>query len=158
MEAETVRIRRMTAQDIDAAMPVEEASFSRPWTKQTFHATLLLPYAMYFVAECGGSGGQDKRIVGMCGLRNIAGTGEITNVGVLPAFRRRGIARMLLAETIREGGKAGTQEFTLEVREGNAAAIALYSSFGFSVEGRRKGFYEAPAEDALIMWRRTPEG
>jgi len=177
MEESSIRIRRMTAEDIDSALPVEEASFRHPWTRETFHATLLLPYAMYFVAEVlpgtelpgseptDGSGSaasrresDGARIVGMCGLRNVIGTGEITNVGVLPAFRRRGIARRLLETAIREGEKAGTEEFTLEVRAGNGAAIALYDAFGFAVEGRRRDFYEAPREDALIMWRRRPEG
>ena len=151
MGTESIRIRRMTADDIDAALAVEEASFRHPWTRETFHATLLLPYAMYFVAE-----EEDGRIIGMCGLRNIVGTGEITNVGVLPDCRRRGIARMLLAEAIRAGETSGTREFTLEVRAGNDAAISLYTSFGFAAEGRRKDFYEAPREDALIMWRRAP--
>ena len=40
---------------------------------------------------------------------------------------------------------------TLEVRPGNAAAIALYEKFGFVEVGRRKNYYEKPKEDALIM-------
>ena len=40
---------------------------------------------------------------------------------------------------------------SLEVRESNAAAISLYSSFGFKVEGKRKDFYTKPTESALVM-------
>ena len=41
--------------------------------------------------------------------------------------------------------------FVLEVRKGNVPAISLYTSLGFQTVGVRKGFYEAPREDALIM-------
>ena len=40
---------------------------------------------------------------------------------------------------------------TLEVRESNYAAIALYGSRGFRGEGRRKNYYDHPKEDAIIM-------
>ena len=47
-----------------------------------------------------------------------------------------------------------TGDYTLEVREGNTAARALYESFGFVTEGVRRNYYTQPSEDALIMWRR----
>ena len=40
---------------------------------------------------------------------------------------------------------------TLEVRESNAPAIALYSRFGFVRVGERKNYYSDPAENALLM-------
>ena len=88
------------------------------------------------------------------GVRDILGEGEITNVSVLPGFRGRGISRRLLRMLLREAGERGTRVFTLEVRAGNRPAIALYESLGFRTEGVRRGFYEKPAEDALIMWKR----
>jgi len=45
----------------------------------------------------------------------------------------------------------GTDFISLEVRESNFAAIALYQSLGFEEMGRRKNFYRRPQEDALIM-------
>jgi ribosomal-protein-alanine N-acetyltransferase len=42
----------------------------------------------------------------------------------------------------------------LEVRAGNAAAIALYERFGFTTVGRRPGYY-ADGEDALVMCLRV---
>jgi ribosomal-protein-alanine N-acetyltransferase len=47
-----------------------------------------------------------------------------------------------------------TQEFFLEVRESNEAAIGLYARQGFVKEGVRKNFYEKPVENAVIMWKR----
>lgn len=147
-----IRVRLMTAEDIEQAVRVEESSFSRPWTAEIFHASLLLPYVRYYVAETEAAG-----IIGICGLRNIAGEGEITNVGVLPLYRRNGAAQQMLKFLLRDGGNWGIEAFTLEVRAGNAPAIALYRKNGFHTEGKRTDFYELPREDALIMWRRREE-
>ena len=154
-----LQIRRMRKEDIPGVLQVERACFSEPWSAETFSATLLLPYAYYYVAEmlpdAGGEMREETpRIVGQCGVRDILGEGEITNVSVLPGFRGRGISRRLLGMLLREAGERGTRVFTLEVRAGNRPAIALYESLGFRTEGVRRGFYEKPAEDALIMWKR----
>ena len=69
-------------------------------------------------------------------------------------YRGMGIAQRMLGELIRRGEEKGVQAFTLEVRAGNAAAIHVYEKLGFASEGIRPGFYEKPAEDAVIMWRR----
>ena len=41
---------------------------------------------------------------------------------------------------------------SLEVRERNIAAQALYKSLGFKKEGVRKRYYSDTGEDAHIMW------
>lgn len=148
-----VTIRRMTFEDIPFAQQVEQVSFTEPWTQEMFHATLLLPYAAYYVAELMAETG--KKIIGICGVRKILGEGEITNVAVLPQFRGLRIARKMLEKLIRDAQEEEVSDFTLEVRKGNAPAIALYEGLGFVTEGIRKNFYTKPAEDALIMWRRS---
>lgn len=66
---------------------------------------------------------------------------EIITLGVLPAFRRRGIAGRLLAWVIdRLRGGAG-QRLLLEVAEDNIAARALYAKLGFTQIGRRPSYY-----------------
>lgn len=151
---EQIRIRRMTRADIEQVLEVERASFAQPWSADVFSATLLLPYAHYYVAELTGNG-EDSRIIGECGVRDIFGEGEITNVAVLPQFRGSGVAGRMLDTLLRESLDKGMTAFTLEVRAGNLPAIALYKRFGFVTEGVREGFYEEPVEDALIMWRRS---
>lgn len=143
-----ITIRRMMQADVDRAAEIEKDNFSMPWTKKDFQETLQLSYAFYYIAE------EEGKIIGICGLRNIAGEGEVTNVAVDRSFRRRGVAKLLLAEVLREGKKQGIEAFTLEVRAGNEAAIRLYETFGFQKDGFRKTFYENPTEDALIMWKR----
>lgn len=153
MEEMKIMIRRMTAEDIEQVLEVERASFHDPWSKEVFNATLLLPYAYYYVAEIQ-TPDAGTRIIGECGVRDIVGEGEITNVAVHPDFRGLGIAARMFGTLIEESLLRGMTAFTLEVRAGNQPAIALYRRFGFRTEGVRTGFYENPVEDALIMWRR----
>lgn len=186
-------IRRMREEDIPQVVEIEKTAFSRPWSKSIFKATLLLPYAAYYVAvevkeeenressggtlmaggsadsgkpddalEAGASadsGKPDKnmepgKIVGMCGVKKIFEEGEISNVAVHPDFRGKGISRKMLNILMREAREDGVQAFTLEVRAGNGIAINLYESLGFRTEGVRRGYYDHPKEDGLIMWQR----
>ena len=129
---------------------MEKACFSEPWSEASYDATLLLPYAHYFAAEL-----EDGTMIGTIGLQIIAGEGEISNVATLLPYRRSGIAHALVEEALQTGKERGVTDYTLEVRSGNTAAIALYESFGFQTEGVRKNFYREPCEDALIMWKRN---
>lgn len=143
-----IRIRALEAADAEAVSVIERETFSQPWSVKDFLEMAEADYAYYYVAEA------DGKIAGCCGVRNMAGEGEITNVVVAEAFRRRGIGRMLMEYMLNEAETAGIGACTLEVRVSNAPAIHLYESLGFRAEGIRPGFYEKPCEDALIMWKR----
>ncbi|MBQ9989790.1 MAG: ribosomal protein S18-alanine N-acetyltransferase [Lachnospiraceae bacterium] len=143
-----IRISPLTEEWVDQVCVLEEEAFSMPWHKESFLEMIENPDACYLVALSG------EKVLASCGLREIAGEGEITNVVTAKDYRRQGIGRMLLAQILEEGKKRGLSAFTLEVRCSNQAAIDLYKSFGFVEEGVRPGFYEKPREDALIMWKR----
>jgi ribosomal-protein-alanine N-acetyltransferase len=76
------------------------------------------------------------------------------NVAVDPDRRREGIARELIDRLLSATGGDESQ-YTLEVRQSNDGAIALYERFGFRAAGTRRRYYQDNGEDALIMWR-TP--
>ena len=78
---------------------------------------------------------------------------DITNVSVDAASRRDGVGESMLQELMRRGEQKGIKAFTLEVRESNLAAISLYQKLGFVSAGIRKNFYDAPKENAVIMWK-----
>lgn len=143
-----MKIRDLTAADVEAASRIEQEAFSMPWSPRDFLEMVEADYAYYYVAEVEGE------IVGCCGIRNIAGEGEITNVVVASGFRGRGIGRMLMEHMLTEASYHGIGDCTLEVRVSNTPAIHLYESLGFKSEGIRPGFYEKPKEDAMIMWKR----
>ena len=141
-------IKPLTEKYVDAVCVLEEEAFSMPWHKESFLEMIRNKDACYLV------GILEEQVVSSCGLRNIVGDGEITNVVTSKNMRGRGIARQMLLKLMEEGVKMGVEAFTLEVRKSNAGAIHLYESLGFVTEGIRRNFYEEPVEDALIMWKR----
>ena len=140
----------MTESDIPRVAELERMIFTDPWSEKVYRETFAIDGVEYVVATEDKDG--KEIIVGAAGVRNIVGTGEITNVMVLPEYRRAGIAGRMIADLIERGRRLGADEFTLEVR--NETAIKLYEKLGFVSEGIRPKFYRNPEEDAMIMWLR----
>ena len=141
-------IKPLTEEYVDQVCILEEEAFSMPWHKESFLEMIQNPNACYLV------GILENEVVASCGLRNIVGDGEITNVVTKGFWRGKGIGKQMLLQLLEEGSNMGVEAFTLEVRKSNHTAIGLYEKLGFVTEGIRKNFYEDPIEDALIMWKR----
>jgi ribosomal-protein-alanine N-acetyltransferase len=89
-----------------------------------------------------------EQVVGALAWREVApDEREILYLETLPRFRRAGVATRLLRDLVKDF--RGT--VYLEVRESNAAAIQLYSRFGFTTAGKRAGYYQHPEEAALVL-------
>lgn len=144
-------IRRMEASDIPSVADLEKMYFSVPWSEAGLLESLNMENYLFLVVEEAGE------IAGYAGLSVILDEGDITNIVINERYRGRGLGRELLERLLEAGAGRGANAFTLEVRVSNEAAIQLYKSMGFEEEGIRKGFYEKPKEDALIMWKREPE-
>lgn len=78
---------------------------------------------------------------------------HITIVAVHPDYQRQGLGQAMVWALLHSAWRRGLERATLEVRESNAAAIALYQKFGFREAGRRRRYYQDNGEDALVMWR-----
>ena len=146
-----MQIVPMTAGHIPALVALETACFSHPWTEAGFTEELNNPPAVFLVAEKNGE------VVGYMGFHDVVGEGFVTNVAVSPACRRQGVACALITAAQDICQKRGICRLALEVRESNAAAIALYERHGFRADGRRPRFYSAPTEDALLYSWYNPE-
>ena len=94
------------------------------------------------------------KAVGFVGLYALTGEADIVRVGVLPQYRNCGIARAVLQKSLEDV----QGDVFLDVRESNAAAIALYRSLGFYDTGVRKNYYSDPEENAVLMKRDAVEG
>ena len=138
-------IRTMQKGDVAAVAALEAQIFSMPWSAAGFADTLPREDVIFLVAY------EQDELLGYVGIYCMLDEGEITNVAVAPAARRRGIARALLTELKQQLACRNVTQIVLEVRVSNEPAIRLYEQLGFSVLGVRKNFYEKPTEDAYIM-------
>lgn len=124
---------------------LEQICFSDPWSEEGIAFEANNEAARFFVAICG------DEIAGYAGMLFAADLGNICNIAVFPQFRRHGVGRRLVYALIDSAKELDISELTLEVRESNTPAKALYASFGFEEAGRRKNFYNNPPEDAIVM-------
>lgn len=139
--------RPMRTDDIDRVHAVETACFAQPWSLESFQSEMNNLCARYVVLE------EDGVIVAFGGMWLILDEAHINNIAVLPECRGRGYGRRVMKELMRIAYRAlEITDMTLEVRVSNAVAIALYTSMGFEVAGRRKRYYEDNGEDAFVMW------
>ena len=139
-------IRFMRLKDVDAVAAIEEATFARPWSRESFRQELTRnAVARYLVAE------EDGQVLGYAGAWVILDESHITNIAVREDARGRGIGRRLTAELMQILSNLGACYATLEVRVSNVRAQNLYTSLGFVSVGKRKRYYEDNNEDAFLM-------
>lgn len=136
----------MRSEHLAAVTELERICFGSQWTATNFRRELDNPRCCYFVAELPG------HVAGYLGYWQILEEAHITSLGVHPDFRRQHVAQLLLCRMLEECAGKGIKWLTLEVKASNLQAQNLYQKFGFAILGRRKNYYQAEREDALIMW------
>ena len=147
-EVSQIFITKMTSDDIDSVVEIEaEAYGEHHWSKSSFYDEMNNNLAKYYCAKT-----SDGILVAYAGTWNILDEGHITTIAVKPEFMRRHIGEALIVKILEDCYSAGIKYLTLEVRESNIPAIALYTKYGFSSLGTRKGYYQDNNENALIMW------
>lgn len=116
-----------------------------PWSESVYRAALDNPAVAVLLAQ-----GEDGALLGYAVLSTVLDEGNLDNIAVAPEARRQGIADALLS-ALTAFGREHLACLMLEVRASNAPAITLYEKHGFAAVGRRKNYYDAPREDAILM-------
>jgi len=145
-EPEEIIIRPMCASDLDAVLAIEQASYPAPWKREHFIQEIHSPLSFPVVAAV------ENSVAGYLCLMSLFEEAQILNIAVASQQRGRGVASELMHHAIAAAREKGALNLVLEVRESNAAAIALYEKFGFVRYFVRKNYYEGK-EDALLMER-----
>jgi ribosomal-protein-alanine N-acetyltransferase len=141
-------IRRMREEDLPAVRAIEAASFSNPWSDNTFRGEIQntsISFPMVVVRRPGGE------VVGYVIFWMIGDDVQVNNVAVRPDCRGLGLGDAMMRYAIAKVRGAGATFMTLEVRRSNTPAVTLYKKLGFEIMGTRKSYYTKPDEDAYVM-------
>ena len=149
----TVRIDPMRAEELQAVLAIEHASFSLPWTEDMFLRDLERGELAEILIARSDEGGETAPITGFLCYWVVQDEMHINNLAVAPRWRRRGVAMALLTASLDRARARGARHAFLEVRASNVAAQALYRRAGFQAAGTRRRYYSHPVEDAVIMHR-----
>lgn len=142
-----VRVRPATAADLPAMIAVEHhAATASHWSEREYRRAFEpgTPERVVLVAEEGA-------VLGFLVARLMGEEWEIENLAVSGPAQRRGLGSRLVGELLNRARARGARSVFLEVRESNQAARLLYEKWDFRPAGRRKAYYSAPAEDALLF-------
>jgi ribosomal-protein-alanine N-acetyltransferase len=151
-------LRRLAYADLPGVIAIERRAFPTPWSLAMFVLELSKPSGICLAAVAGDreDGSPAGEMVGYLICARYDKVWHVMNVAVDDRHRREGIATALMTRLFELADGPG-QQYTLEVRTSNAAAIEMYERFGFRSAGRRRAYYHDNREDALIMWRTAPD-
>ncbi|MFO8071092.1 MAG: ribosomal protein S18-alanine N-acetyltransferase [Polyangia bacterium] len=138
-------VRGARSDDLDAIMEIERACFGSPWPRQAMRDEISR-FRIWSRAEVALLDGE---IGGFSVYWVVASELHLLDLAVAPRFRRRGVARALIAHMLQR--EDGIDLVVLEVRRSNFAARGLYRSFGFAELGVRERYYADDGEDAIVM-------
>ena len=141
--------RPLVDADVVYVAALEAQIHAAPWTPGNFRDALAAGYSARV-------GEREGRIVAYGVLMLAPGEAQLLNLSVVPDARREGLGSDLLSRFLDDARRLRAVQVFLEVRAGNAPAIALYERHGFVRVARRARYYppragEPAAEDALVM-------
>lgn len=146
-KAAKVRIRELKVEDAAAVEEMEYQSFPDPWSQNSILETITNPQTICLLAEKAG------KAIGYLFVYTAVDEAEIARIAVVQEERKQGTGKILLNALEGICRKKQIKKLLLDVRESNQAAIAFYKKMAFQEDGIRKGFYEPPPEDGILMSR-----
>ena len=116
-----------------------------PWTAGQVEEVLRSNVNSCALAEDG------SQLVGFLVWQETDFEAEVLQIAVLPSYQGQKIATALFDFL------PADKEIFLEVRESNKPALLFYKKEKFEEIARRKAYYHAPVEDAIVMKREIHE-
>lgn len=141
-------LRPMQKADVNRVHEIECTCFRSPWSRDALMGELRNEVAHYEVLDLDGT------IIGYAGMWILFEEAHITNVAILPEYRKNGYGEQLMRGMMELAALLKATQMTLEVREHNDTAQRLYARLGFLQNGCRKRYYSDTGEAALLLWNR----
>ncbi len=153
-------VRVMDRSHIPGALEIERASYPAPWSESVFINEMTSGNSVAIVAlagdtgetgEAGDTGETGRKVAGYLVGWIVADQVHIANIAVAAGHRRRGAGILMMNWLLEESVRRGCVSSSLEVRESNLAARAMYTRLGYRAVAIRKAYYSNPREDAVVM-------
>lgn len=148
MTSDSSEVRPGGPADLQAIVEIERRSSVSPWSLSQFLGCSLSDNQHSLVLETRRDG-----VIGFLIYQQVLDEATLMNIAIDPEHRGRGFGGRLLIALLDTLRREGAVRCLLEVRVGNAAAIALYRRHGFVDDGLRRDYYPSAVgrEDALLM-------
>lgn len=139
---------KISSDDVNSLMPIENACHSHPWSEKTFTSCIGTRYFGDYLKV-------DNELVGFYIGEHVAGEATLMDICVLPALQGNGYGKALLEHFFAQSKQLNNTVIWLEVRAKNISAQMMYINNGFTETGRRTGYYPSANgfgyEDAIVM-------
>jgi ribosomal-protein-alanine N-acetyltransferase len=146
----TAAIEPATLRDAPELALLHGASFHRGWGEGEFEGMLTERNTLAHRLRIG------RKLIGFAVSRIAADEAEILSIAIAASHRGRGLSRDLLLTHLGHLAGRGVRTVFLEVEENNQPARRLYARAGFTVAGRREGYYRQASGEQLnaVLMRR----
>lgn len=146
----TLAPRALVERDAAAAATLHAQGFPDPWSAASLASQIIAPNVLALGIK------DADTLIAFALFQSAAGDTELLTIATDPARRGEGHGRRLIEAALAPLAAAGNTRLLLDVAEDNAPARYLYARLGFTLDGRRKGYYtagRAAPVDALLMSR-----
>jgi ribosomal-protein-alanine N-acetyltransferase len=137
----------MDAEHLDSVAAIEDRDGDVHLSRAQFERELEGEFRRFFVVVDEGS----PDVMAYGGYWKAGPEAQIVNIVVRKESRCRGIGKRLVEFILDCARGEECTVCTLEVRQSNAHAQALYRALGFKPKGTRPKLYVDPVEDAVLM-------
>lgn len=134
----------MVGRDVEIVVILEKQAPS-PWGRSLIKDELSSAHCFTLVAVVA------DEVVGWCCSRYVQDEAELLKISVAESWRRRSVAKLMLAALEKQLRTVAVLTLYLEVRSENLPAVSFYRQVGFTVTGRRINYYSQPRDDAVIL-------
>ena len=148
MNDAVLQFRRMTLDDIEQVMKIENEVYEFPWTGGIFSDCIRVGYHCWLAL-------QQQTVVGHAIISIVADESHMLNLSIAGNHQGKGYGSQFIEFLVNEARRQQAQTMLLEVRPSNKVAINCYNGAGFNEIGCRKDYYPAHngREDALLLAR-----
>ena len=133
---------------LDNLLPIEEQSYSHPWSRSNFQDSMNAGYETQLLVN------HKHELLGYFVAMTVLDEVHLLNITVSPAHQHQGWGKLMLDALALSARQKNAQWIWLEVRSSNERARKIYADNGFVEVGQRKNYYpctDGPRENAVLM-------